>query len=32
MTTEGVGQTRLAAGELARMSGELQSLVDRFRY
>jgi methyl-accepting chemotaxis protein len=32
MTTEGVGQTRLAAGELARMSSELQVLVERFRY
>ena len=32
MTTEGVGRTRLAAGELARMSSELQVLVERFRY
>jgi methyl-accepting chemotaxis protein len=31
-TTEGVSQTRQAAGELARMSSELQSLVGRFRY
>jgi methyl-accepting chemotaxis protein len=32
MTTEGVSQTRLAAGELARMSSDLQTLVQRFRY
>jgi len=32
MTTEGVSQTRQAAGELARMSSELQSLVQRFQY
>jgi methyl-accepting chemotaxis protein len=32
MTTEGVGQTRLATGEPARMSSELQALVQRFRY
>jgi methyl-accepting chemotaxis protein len=31
-TTEGVTQTRTAAEELARMSGELQMLVQRFRY
>jgi methyl-accepting chemotaxis protein len=31
-TTEGVAQTRVAAGDLARMSGELQTLVQRFRY
>jgi methyl-accepting chemotaxis protein len=30
-TTEGVSQTGQAAGELARMSSELQSLVQRFR-
>jgi hypothetical protein len=27
-----VAQTRVAAGDLARMSGELQTLVQRFRY
>jgi len=32
MTTEGVTQTRVAAGELARMSSELQTLVQRFEY
>jgi methyl-accepting chemotaxis protein len=32
MTTEGVTQTRQAAGELARMSSELQTLVQRFQY
>jgi methyl-accepting chemotaxis protein len=32
MTTEGVSQTRLAAVDLARMSSELQILVQRFRY
>jgi methyl-accepting chemotaxis protein len=32
MTTEGVTQTRQAAGDLARMSSELQTLVQRFRY
>jgi methyl-accepting chemotaxis protein len=32
MTTEGVEQTRQAATELARMSSELQTLVERFRY
>ena len=32
MTTEGVSQTRMAAGELARMSSELQTLVGRFTY
>jgi methyl-accepting chemotaxis protein len=32
MTTEGVGQTQLAAGQLARMSSELQTLIGRFRY
>jgi methyl-accepting chemotaxis protein len=32
MTTEGVAQTRLAAGELARMSSELQTLVNRFTF
>jgi methyl-accepting chemotaxis protein len=32
MTTEGVAQTREAAGELARMSGDLQMLVQRFQY
>ena len=31
-TTEGVSQTRSAAGELARMSSELQSLVQQFHY
>jgi methyl-accepting chemotaxis protein len=31
-TTEGVQQTRDAAGELARMSSELQTLVQRFQY
>ena len=31
-TTEGVSQTRTAAEELARMSGDLQVLVQRFRY
>jgi len=31
-TTEGVAQTRTAAEELARMSGELQVLVQRFQY
>jgi methyl-accepting chemotaxis protein len=31
-TTEGVSQTRQAAGELARMSSELQWLVQRFQY
>ena len=31
-TTEGVAQTRSAAVDLARMSGELQLLVQRFRY
>jgi methyl-accepting chemotaxis protein len=31
-TTEGVAQTRVTAGDLARMSGELQTLVQRFRY
>jgi methyl-accepting chemotaxis protein len=31
-TTEGVSQTRTAAGELSRMSSELQTLVQRFRY
>jgi methyl-accepting chemotaxis protein len=31
-TTEGVTQTRLAAGELSRMSSELQTLVQRFQY
>jgi methyl-accepting chemotaxis protein len=30
LTTEGVSQTRVAAGELARMSAELQALVGRF--
>jgi methyl-accepting chemotaxis protein len=30
-TTEGVAQTRRAAGDLARMAGELQALVQRFR-
>ena len=28
----GVDQTRTAAGELARMAGDLQQLVSRFRY
>jgi methyl-accepting chemotaxis protein len=32
MTTEGVAQTRHAAGELAEMSAGLQVLVQRFRY
>jgi methyl-accepting chemotaxis protein len=32
MTTEGVSQTRTAAGELARMSADLQTVVDRFRF
>jgi methyl-accepting chemotaxis protein len=32
MTTEGVTQTRQAAGELARMSSDLQTLVQRFQY
>jgi methyl-accepting chemotaxis protein len=32
LTTEGVMQTRQAAGEPARMSSELQTLVERFRY
>ena len=31
-TTEGVSQTRTAAEELARMSGDLQLLVQRFRF
>jgi methyl-accepting chemotaxis protein len=31
-TTAGVAQTRQAAEELARMSGDLQELVQRFRY
>ena len=31
-TTAGVAQTRQAAEELARMSGGLQELVQRFRY
>ena len=31
-TTSGVAQTRQAAEELARMSGDLQELVQRFRY
>jgi methyl-accepting chemotaxis protein len=31
-TTEGVTQARQAAGDLARMSSELQTLVQRFRY
>ena len=31
-TTEGVSQTRVAAVELSRMSSELQTLVQRFRY
>ena len=31
-TTAGVAQTRQAADELARMSGGLQELVQRFRY
>jgi methyl-accepting chemotaxis protein len=31
-TTAGVAQTRQAAEELARMSGDLQKLVQRFRY
>jgi methyl-accepting chemotaxis protein len=32
MTTEGVAQTRAAAGELAEMAAGLQTLVERFRY
>jgi len=32
MTSSGVQDTRQAAGELARMSTELQTLVDAFRY
>ena len=32
MTTEGVGADPEAAGELARMSSELQTLVQRFQY
>jgi methyl-accepting chemotaxis protein len=32
MTTEGVAQTRHAAGELAEMSSGLQALVQRFQY
>ena len=32
LTTEGVAQTRSAAGELARMSSDLQALVQRFQY
>jgi methyl-accepting chemotaxis protein len=32
MTTEGVAQTRAAAGELAQMSAGLLTLVERFRY
>ena len=32
LTTEGVGQSRQAVTELARMSTELQALVSRFRY
>ncbi|RJK95903.1 methyl-accepting chemotaxis protein, partial [Vallicoccus soli] len=32
VTTEGVGQSQQAVGELARMSSELQALVGRFRY
>jgi methyl-accepting chemotaxis protein len=32
MTTEGVAQTRHAAGELAEMSAGLQALVQRFQY
>ncbi len=31
VTTEGVTQTQQAAGELSRMSAELQSLVDQFK-
>ncbi len=31
-TTAGVGETQQAAGDLARMSAELQQLVDRFRW
>ncbi|MEZ0490980.1 methyl-accepting chemotaxis protein [Kineococcus sp. TBRC 1896] len=31
-TTDGVAQSRQNAEELARMSGELKTLVDRFRY
>ena len=31
-TTEGVTRTRVAAGELARMSSDLQLLVQRFTY
>ncbi len=31
VTTEGVTQTQQAAGELNRMSAELQSLVDQFK-
>jgi methyl-accepting chemotaxis protein len=31
-TTAGVAQTRQAAEELARMSGGLQELVQRFRH
>jgi methyl-accepting chemotaxis protein len=31
-TTEGVSQTQQAARDLARMSGELQTVVARFRY
>jgi methyl-accepting chemotaxis protein len=32
VTTEGVGQAQQAVDELARMSGELQTLVARFTY
>jgi methyl-accepting chemotaxis protein len=32
LTTEGVGQSRQAVTELARMSSDLQALVGRFRY
>ncbi|MDP9408179.1 MAG: methyl-accepting chemotaxis protein [Actinomycetota bacterium] len=32
LTTEGVGQSRQAVTELARMSSDLQALVSRFRY
>ncbi|HEY0359309.1 MAG TPA: hypothetical protein VGD11_12055, partial [Mycobacteriales bacterium] len=31
VTTESVAEARQAAGDLARMSGELQTLVGRFR-